>query len=186
MRLKTVCGSVSAVIATGVLSGCMSANPEITQAVFKPSDPAISFNDTRWDGVAIPETGVGKQCGASDPYFPSLRVDLDKLSSVFKSGVVGLEVDVYDRDNPTYHGGWSYVVPEGGVFETPAVPSESMKLPDTVKGLRQHSWTGTAAGFYLAPSSCVVGGGHVYYSQLSFNLANGEKIRLKLNLGRQK
>ncbi|MCK5164824.1 MAG: hypothetical protein KAQ72_13950 [Desulfobacula sp.] len=182
---KIACGIVF-IWAALLITGCV-ASKKIEIVELKKGDiELIKVNDSRWDGKSVPEGEQGKQCGGSNPHFPSLTVDLKGLRQQFKSKIVGIKMYAYDVDwRGGHHGRWSYEFDsDANIFVSPKVPSETMTMPKGVKGISGHTaGSKFSSGYYLAPSSCVVGGGHKYFTDITFDLENDESITTTFSQG---
>jgi hypothetical protein len=169
-----------------LITGCVATKKVEIAELKKGSSESIKVNDSRWDGISIPGGEQGKYCGGKDPHFPSLTFDLKGLCQQFNSKIIGIKMYAYDvnwRDG--HHGKWSYDFDsDANIFISPKIPSETKNLPKGVKGISGHTaGSRFSPGYYLAPSSCVVGGGHKYFTDITFELENGESITTTFSQG---
>ncbi len=165
--------------------GCVSAQ-KVEMADLNGAGTLVKVNDARWDGKRVPPGEQGKKCGGTDPHFPSFTFDLAGLREHFQSKVVGIKMSAYDVDWPSgHHGKWRYLFDaEKETFISPEIPSETMDLPEGVKVISTHTAGRFSRGAYLAPSSCVAGGGHMYFTDIAFELENGETVTVTFSQGK--
>lgn len=168
-------------------AGCVSNKNFQLNQLKNGENSFIEINDPRWDGVTVPDGEQGKVCGGEDPHFPSISFNLKELNNVFGSKIIGIKMYAYDVNwKGGHHGKWSYEFDaNANDFISPKIPSESTDMPPGVVGLSRHT-AGNAfsSGYYLAPSSCVANRGHKYFTDITFELDNGESVKTTLSQGR--
>lgn len=182
---KMACGVVFIWVALLTI-GCVASNKLEIAELNKGEIKVIKVNDSRWDGISVPEGEQGKYCGGKNPHFPSLIFNLKVLNHRFKSKIIGIKMYAYDVDwRGGHHGRWRYEFDsDTNIFISPKVPSETKNMPEGVKGISAHTaGSKFASGYYLAPSSCVAGGGHKYFTDIRFDLENGESITTTFSQG---
>lgn len=182
---KIACGIVF-ICLTLLTTGCVSSKKVEFVDLKKGGIEFIKVNDSRWDGKSVPEGEQGKYCGGKNPHFPSLTFDLKELNQQFNSKITSIKMYAYDVNwKGGHHGKWSYEFDSNAnTFISPKVPSETKNMPKGVKGISGHTaGSRFSSGYYLAPSSCVVGGGHKYFADIIFDLENGERITTTFSQG---
>ncbi|MBG0775214.1 MAG: hypothetical protein H0S85_02105 [Desulfovibrionaceae bacterium] len=153
--------ALALVLALAMAAGCRHTvfGNELGQTV---SPLAIAFADPAWDGGKVP---AGMQCrryGGSKSASPALKVSAIPASA---------DTLIAEFNDLTYtplssgggHGVISVPVPAGArEVVIPAVPGESMRLPEGVTGVRAHRATAgdIGSGYYLPP--CSGGQGNTY------------------------
>jgi len=182
---KFKCGIVFICLAL-FTTGCVASKKVGITELKTGSQLLIRADDSRWNGISVPEGEQGKYCGGKDPHFPSLTFDLKGLNQQLGSKVIGIKMYAYDINwKGGHHGKWSYEFDsDASTYTSPKIPSETKKMPEGVKGISGHTaGSKFGSGYYLAPSSCVAGGGHKYFTDITLELENGESIKTTFSQG---
>jgi hypothetical protein len=155
-----------------LLAGCASSEHEVTLEFNQPQEyiPAenlsvldVSFTDSAWDGLTIPE---GQQCSAFNGNGSSPELLINNIPEGTNAIIVSFSDRTYKPNDLGGHGIiGKWLLNQETSITIPSIPGESYEMPEAmfiVSEFRSNRGTG---GAYLPP--CSGGSGNEYYATIS-------------------